>query len=184
MELYRKHIERVERSLRREVERNALRSLLQARFDSSIRLSHLEDGRPVLPDYPDIHISVSHTEGLVMLSVSSQPIGLDVELRQERIRGVVQRLVRPELFRLMRSCEPDLQHLIYTIAFTAMEALYKLVPESRVLSDFDYVPKTFLFDKELQTFILQARYKESPNSLLSVSGAVEGSYVYSVAEYP
>ena len=36
-------------------------------------------GKPRFRDFPEIHFSVSHTEGLVMCAVASCPVGCDVE---------------------------------------------------------------------------------------------------------
>ena len=36
-------------------------------------------GKPRLRDFPDIHFSVSHTDGLVMCAVADRPVGCDVE---------------------------------------------------------------------------------------------------------
>ena len=36
-------------------------------------------GKPRLRDFPDVHFSVSHTDGLVMCAVSDHSVGCDVE---------------------------------------------------------------------------------------------------------
>lgn len=36
-------------------------------------------GKPCLRDFPDIHFSVSHTDGLVMCAIADRPVGCDVE---------------------------------------------------------------------------------------------------------
>lgn len=46
-------------------------------------------GKPYFPEYPDVHFSISHTSGAVLVGVSDQPIGVDIE----RIRPVSQRVM-------------------------------------------------------------------------------------------
>lgn len=182
MQIARRSVACVERSIRREAERNALMLLLREVLGEEVRLEHLPDGRPVLPAFPDKYLSISHTEGLVMLALSDRPIGLDVERRSRSLERAVSRLVAPALYRLMASSDPSIRTNIYGIAWTAMEALYKLVPESIVLSDFDYVPRTFILNPD-NTFSLRAIYKKIPDVPLIVRGVIEDRYIYSVAEY-
>lgn len=183
--VYRKTIANVERSERREAERNALSILLQEALGEGVALAYLPDGRPVLSSHPETHISISHTEGLVMLALSDKPIGVDVELRRRQTEVAVKRLVSPVLARAMQGLNAVYtdKNLIYTIAWTAMEALYKLVPESEILSDFSYLSKSLCLDLQGQTFSLRARCKKIPDVSLSVHGVIEDNYVYALAAY-
>ena len=185
MRVYRKTIANVERSERREAERNALSILLQEALGEGVALEHLPDGRPILSNHPGTYISISHTEGLVMLVLSDKPIGVDVELRCRQTEVAVKRLVSPILARAMQCLTAALsdKNLIYTIAWTAMEALYKLVPESEVLSDFSYLPKSLCLDLQERTFSLSARCKKIPDVSLSVHGVIEDNYIYALATY-
>lgn len=185
MRVYRKTIANVERSVRREAERNALSELLEEALGEGVALEHLPDGRPILSSHPKTHISISHTEGLVMLALSDKPIGVDVELRCRQTEVAVKRLVSPVLARAMQGLNAVYtdKNLIYTIAWTAMEALYKLVTESEVLSNFSYVPKSLCLDLQGRTFSLKARCKKIPDVSLSVNGVIEDNYIYALATY-
>lgn len=44
-------------------------------------------GKPYFPEYPGVHFNISHTGGAVLVGVSDQPVGVDIE----RIRPVSQR---------------------------------------------------------------------------------------------
>ena len=185
MRVYRKLIANVERSVRREAERNALSELLEEALGVGITLEHLSDGRPILSSHPKTNISISHTDGLVMLALSDKPIGVDVELRCRQTEVAVKRLVSPVLARAMQGLNAVYtdKNLIYTIAWTAMEALYKLVPESEVLSDFSYLTKSLCLDLQGRTFSLRARYKKIPDVSLFVHGVIEDNYIYALATY-
>lgn len=50
-------------------------------------------GKPVFPDCPALHFSLSHTRGAVMAALSSAPVGVDVERRR-----VIPEVVRRRLF--------------------------------------------------------------------------------------
>ena len=67
-----------------------------------IRILENEHGRPYLPDFPDIHFSLSHSGDRVMCAVSRSPVGCDVEEAEEteadlrRIRYVARCLTESE----------------------------------------------------------------------------------------
>lgn len=47
-------------------------------------------GKPYFPEHPDVHFNISHTTGAVLVGVSDEPVGVDIE----RIRPVSQRAMR------------------------------------------------------------------------------------------
>ena len=44
-------------------------------------------GKPYFPDHPNVHFNISHTTGAVLVGLSDQPVGVDIE----KIRPVSQR---------------------------------------------------------------------------------------------
>ena len=44
-----------------------------------ITLAEAPSGKPYFPFFPEYHFSLSHTEGAVLVAVSDQPIGADIE---------------------------------------------------------------------------------------------------------
>jgi len=47
-------------------------------------------GKPFFPDYPEVHFNLSHTTGAVLVGLSDQPVGVDIE----KLRPVSQRAMR------------------------------------------------------------------------------------------
>jgi len=47
-------------------------------------------GKPYFPEHPDVHFNISHTSGAVLVGISDQPVGVDIE----KIRPVSQRAMR------------------------------------------------------------------------------------------
>lgn len=66
----------------------ALRSHFQWKQLPEIALS--DRGKPYFPEYPDVHFNISHTSGAVLVGISDQPIGVDIE----KVRPVSQRAMR------------------------------------------------------------------------------------------
>ncbi|MQS12040.1 4'-phosphopantetheinyl transferase superfamily protein [Streptomyces kaniharaensis] len=69
-----------------------------------------DHGKPFLPDHPDVHVSLSHTHGVVAAAAGFDPVGVDVELaaRGGTLRGVAERVLTPaELALVDAAPEPE-----------------------------------------------------------------------------
>lgn len=53
-------------------------------------ISVSSQGKPCFPEHPEVHFNISHTSGAVLVGLSDQPIGVDIE----KIRPVSQRAMR------------------------------------------------------------------------------------------
>ena len=79
----------------------AVRALLnRAVFEEyglrGLRIEKTEHGKPYFPERPDIHFSLSHTEGAVMCAVSSSPVGCDVQIHRQVPERLPERVCSPE----------------------------------------------------------------------------------------
>lgn len=68
--------------------RLALREQYQWRQLPEIRLS--PKGKPYFPEHPAVHFNISHTSGAVLVGLSDQPLGVDIE----KVRPVSRRAMR------------------------------------------------------------------------------------------
>lgn len=68
--------------------RLALREQYHWRQLPKIRLS--SQGKPYFPEHPTVHFNLSHTSGAVLVGLSDQPVGVDIE----KIRPVSRRTMR------------------------------------------------------------------------------------------
>ncbi|MFG3049576.1 4'-phosphopantetheinyl transferase family protein [Kitasatospora sp. NPDC048239] len=64
-----------------------------------------DHGKPYLPDHPDVHVSLSHTRGVVAAAAGHHPIGVDVELagRSGALTEVAQRVLGAAELRLVEA---------------------------------------------------------------------------------
>ena len=53
-------------------------------------MAHTPSGKPYFPQWPDVHFSISHTDGVVMVGLADREIGVDVE----RLRPVKEQMLR------------------------------------------------------------------------------------------
>ena len=42
-------------------------------------MSYTERGKPFFPDHPEVQFNLSHTSGAVLVGISDQPVGVDIE---------------------------------------------------------------------------------------------------------
>ena len=70
--------------------RLALREQYQWRDLPEIRLS--PRGKPWFPEHPEMHFNISHTAGAVLVGLSDQPLGVDIEKIRPVSRRTMQRL--------------------------------------------------------------------------------------------
>ena len=72
----------------------------------SVEFSKDGRGKPSLPRWPDVHISVSHTEGLAAVAFARAPVGVDVErVRPLRLPHIAGRFFTPEENAWLRASE-------------------------------------------------------------------------------
>jgi len=101
--------------------------LVRQLFGDNCELKHRQFGAPYLECGAETvpEISISHCAGLLAIADSKNPVGVDVENVGERVMRVRERVFSDEELRYMGSSP-----VAATIAWTAKEALYKLVQKS------------------------------------------------------
>lgn len=61
-----------------------------------LRRTSAPGGKPWLPDHPALHISLSHSGGLVVCAAAAVPVGVDVELPRPLRPGLAARWFHPD----------------------------------------------------------------------------------------
>lgn len=100
-------------------------------FGENVSLAHRESGAPYLVEQGEesgMNVSISHCEGLVAVAHSrDRKVGVDVEVVSERAVRVQNRVQSADEIRFAGSSV-----VLNTLAWTAKEALFKLIPETGV----------------------------------------------------
>jgi phosphopantetheinyl transferase len=69
---------------KRDLERcEVMKSLQDLGFDSTVL--YKESGQPYLEKYPELFLSISHSNGWIAVYVSQQPVGIDIETENPRM---------------------------------------------------------------------------------------------------
>lgn len=100
-------------------------------FGENVSLAHRESGAPYLVEKGEevgTNISISHCEGLVAVAhCRDQKVGVDVEVVSDRVMRVCDRVLSADEIRFAGSSV-----VLNTLAWTAKEALFKLISETGV----------------------------------------------------
>ena len=100
----------------------AIRKLLKSYNIDPLIHKYDKNGAPYLTD--GRHLSISHTKDVAAIAISSQPVGIDLELYQEKIIRIAPRFLHlKESLDLNKNKNKNIHYL--SQIWTAKEALYK-----------------------------------------------------------
>lgn len=83
-----------------------------------------EHGKPYLAEYPDIHFNLSHCKSGIVVAVSDQPVGIDIESYREASDSLIRYTMNEEEQRIIRESEDPTR--AFTEYWTKKEAVFKL----------------------------------------------------------
>ena len=72
-----------------------------------VRITEGEWGKPVLPDFPQLHFSLSHSGRWAMCAIGNRRLGCDVEKANRGNEKLVQRFFHPEERQALAALAPD-----------------------------------------------------------------------------
>ncbi len=102
-----------------------LAAALRKRGIAAPRLAYDENGKPYLSEYPEVHVSLSHSGEAVMCAVSDGEVGCDIERLGDADISLAARFFHPaEQARLAAAPKAEKRTLFYRI-WTAKESFAK-----------------------------------------------------------
>ncbi len=94
----------------------------------ALRLAESAEGKPFLPDVPDLYFNLSHSGTRVLCSLSNRPCGCDVEEIGRGSPALVRRFFAPEEQKALDQLQEDFQ-LEFTRIWTMKESYLKATGE-------------------------------------------------------
>lgn len=131
-----------------------------------------ENGKPSLVDNL-LKISISHTNGyLVVITHPQREVGIDIELKKEKIFRVKHKYLSPSEIEYTGS-ENELEHLL--LQWSAKETMYKLLN----IADVDFVKHLHIspFTFSLQGEMITTETRSGENHHFRLNYRVEDEYV-------
>ena len=83
-----------------------------------------EHGKPFLKDHPDLHFNLSHCKNGILVAVSDQPIGVDIESYREVSDSLIHYTMNETEQRIIRESDDPIR--TFTEYWTQKEAVFKL----------------------------------------------------------
>ena len=83
-----------------------------------------EHGKPFLKDHPDLHFNLSHCKNGILVAVSDQPIGVDIERFRDVSDSLIRYTMNEEEQRLIAESDDPVR--TFTEYWTQKEAVFKL----------------------------------------------------------
>lgn len=124
------HFPPVPRSERRSVEQRAVELILSELLgESTPRRGYDAQGRPILLDYPDRFLSISHTEGHAAVLLTPSPNGtpgVDIETYRPQLYDVASRYLHPDEWERIQVTSPLTELQLRSLLWSAKETAYKV----------------------------------------------------------
>lgn len=122
------------------IEWTAVRVLLCCVLGRQIEILYTDDGKPMLHDYEELNISISHTKGYVAIALSEKtPVGIDVEQMEPDVSGDFLAYTKTELPRIwrvknrfVRDDETANTTVGLLLHWSAKESVFKVLERNRV----------------------------------------------------
>lgn len=163
--LFADKVARLKSGSRRLLEVLAVRCALKELFCGQEQQVLYDDhGAPRLAS-GDCHISISHTHDYVAVIASSQPVGIDIERRSDRVSRVVSHFLQPsevELLHAVASSDEDYTLALH-LAWSAKEAAFKVLGPSYY--DLQHLTTIVQLDWQSRVLILRAERQPQPLQL-------------------
>jgi 4'-phosphopantetheinyl transferase len=106
----------------------SVRKLLQEAGYTDFDLSYDASGKPHLVDGK--FISISHSHNFATLIISSQAVGIDIEMRRDKIIRIADKFIRDEFHFLDKTSETYINML--TVIWGVKEAVFKICNEEGI----------------------------------------------------
>ena len=114
--------------------------------------------KPFFIAAPQLHCSLSHSQGTVAALLSDQSCGCDIQVLVEKMPRIAPKFMRPDEFEWVERDEPANQYEIFHLFWTAKEAMYK----AHGLKELDFRAHLFL-----------SPFEWHPDALMETKGWVQ-----------
>lgn len=93
----------------------------------SISIHRYPNGKPFLPDFPNLHFNISHTDKVAILAIDTQLVGVDVESVSSARMAVADRFFSISEKEMLKKCSKSQRDGLFFELWTARESFVKAI---------------------------------------------------------
>lgn len=140
-----------------------------------IRIERTRQGKPYLPDYPELFFNYSDSGEMAVVAIDSCPVGVDIEkIRPRPFQGILERFFLPGEIRQVAASTEEERLIRFFRLWTAKESLLKQIGcglggEMRSYEVCGNHARYGETELSLQTFVLSRNGQISPYGNTAVS---------------
>ena len=94
---------------------------------SSISIHRYPNGKPFLPDFPNLHFNITHTDHLAVLAIDTNLVGVDIEKVGKARMAVANRFFCETEKEMLNDCPEEERNLLFYKLWTIRESFVKTI---------------------------------------------------------
>ena len=94
---------------------------------SSISIHRYPNGKPFLPDFPNLHFNITHTHHLAVLAIDTKLVGVDIEKVSKARMAVAKRFFSESEKEMLNACTADQRDKLFFELWTIRESFVKAI---------------------------------------------------------
>jgi 4'-phosphopantetheinyl transferase len=150
MHLHSEEIKRIkEISNIMQAQRSGIGSLLVAHIVNGISgvpkrgisMHRYPSGKPFLPDFPNLHFNISHTNNIVVAAVGNHVVGIDIETVSTARMSIAKRFFSKSELELLKHCKKRELDTLFFELWTARESFAKATGTGIFASISHFIPE-------------------------------------------
>jgi 4'-phosphopantetheinyl transferase len=94
---------------------------------SSISIHRYPNGKPFLPDFPNLHFNITHTDHLAVLAIDTHLVGVDIEKVASARMAVANRFFSESEKQILKKCSPKKRDRLFFELWTIRESYVKAI---------------------------------------------------------
>jgi len=94
---------------------------------SSISIHRYPNGKPFLPDFPNLHFNITHTDHLAVLAIDTKLVGVDIEKVSTARMAVANRFFSESEKEMLKKCSGKKRDKLFFELWTIRESFVKAI---------------------------------------------------------
>jgi len=108
---------------------------------SSISIHRYPNGKPFLPDFPNLHFNISHTDHLAVLAIDTHLVGVDIEKVTKARMPVANRFFSDNEKKMLKKCSAKNLDRLFFEMWTVRESFAKSIGVGIFGTTGDFTPE-------------------------------------------